>query len=612
MNIWNRYVKYYIDKYSSDTLTREDGLPYLRNRLFISILLVTLPIGFLGFLAGFTVSIKTEQYIIAFFDSVTLLGVIYIFFARHLSIQTKKLIFSMVFYTLSVILLAYLGLKGPAPMILFSLSILITLYQNRKAGLLSVVLNGLILMGVLSVLPLKSASPTFFLEYNKATWIAVGLNLVVFNALIVLAVDSLVVHLYESFLNEKDLQKRLKAEGLQLIAAKEKAEESDRLKSAFLANMSHEIRTPMNGIMGFSALLSEPGLESAEKHEYIEIIQKSSARMLNILNEIMDISKIEAGLMVVNFNETNINQQVESIFSLLKPEAENKKLKFSFSISLPDNQAVIKTDKDKLFAILTNLIKNAIKYTDEGSIEFGYVLTGPADQAEGLNPVKKAQTEIEFFVRDTGIGIPLSRQEAIFERFIQADIDDIQARQGSGLGLSIAKAYVEMLYGRIWVDSMPGQGSTFYFTLPYLVAHEKKPKAITNEPNSRNEKPIKKLSILIVEDDLTSEMLISIIVNKMSSKLLHAHSGNDAVKACLDNPDIDLILMDIRMPDMDGHEATRQIRQFNSKVIIIAQTAYGMLGDWEKSIEAGCNDWISKPVNKDMLLSLIYKYFAND
>ncbi|KAF0129226.1 MAG: hypothetical protein FD155_2715 [Bacteroidetes bacterium] len=385
----------------------------------------------------------------------------------------------------------------------------------------------------------------------------------------------------------------------ELVISKEKAEESDRLKSAFLANMSHEIRTPMNGILGFADLLKEPGLSGDQQKEYIRIIEKSGLRMLNIINDIIDISKLEAGLMKPDIREAKINEQIEYIYTFFKPEAEAKGIRFSFNISLPDHQAIIMTDREKLYAILTNLIKNAIKYIKEGAIEFGYHLKRQNEAAE-----------LEFYVKDTGIGIPKDRQEAIFERFIQADIEDRMAYQGTGLGLAITKAYVEMLGGRIWVESEEGNGSIFYFTLPYSAEPQEKI-VVENFVSLQEEKnQIRKLKILVVEDDEVSEMLIAIDVEKFSKNILKAGTGNEAVEIIRNNPDIDLILMDIQMPELMGYEATRQIRQFNQEVIIIVQTAFGLYGDREKAIEAGCNDYISKPINKEELLGLIQKYFG--
>ena len=380
----------------------------------------------------------------------------------------------------------------------------------------------------------------------------------------------------------------------ELIIAKENAEQSDRLKSAFLANMSHEIRTPMNGILGFAELLKEPGLTGEEQQEYIRIIEKSGARMLNIIDDIVDISKIESGLMEVSIKESNINEQIEYIYTFFRPQVEKKGMQFFFKNTLPAKEATIRTDSVKVNSILTNLVKNAIKYSKEGAIEFGYI--------------KKDET-LEFYVKDTGDGIPKDSQSAIFERFIQADITDKMARQGAGLGLSISKAYVEMLGGTIWVESEEGIGSTFYFTIPYNVEPEEK-NVVGNIVTAQNEKnPIKDLKILIVEDDETSEMLISIISKGFSKEVLKARTGKEAIEICRANPDLDLILMDIQIPDLNGHEATRQIRQFNKVIVIMAQTAFGLSGDREKAIEAGCNDYISKPILRDELLSLIQKYF---
>jgi len=383
-----------------------------------------------------------------------------------------------------------------------------------------------------------------------------------------------------------------------LYLAKEKAEESDRLKSAFLANMSHEIRTPMNGILGFAELLKEPRLDGAEQQEYIQIIEKSGARLLNIINDIIDISKIESGQMTVNITESDINEQIEFINTFFKPEFERKGLQYSFKKGLSAKEVIIKTDREKIYAILTNLVKNAIKFTDKGSIEFGYKLNREGEYSN-----------LEFFVKDTGIGIPHNRQKAIFERFIQADISDKMALQGAGLGLSISKAYVDMLGGKIWVESEPGKGTVFYFTIPY--DSENQTEIIEyNSPSSEVLKyKINNLKVLVAEDDEISFFLINGVLKKYCSEVLHSINGVDTINQFKSNPDIDLVLMDIKMPGMDGYEATRQIRQFNKEVIIIAQTAYCLLGDRENAIVAGCNDYITKPIFKDELLSLIQKYF---
>jgi PAS domain S-box-containing protein len=383
---------------------------------------------------------------------------------------------------------------------------------------------------------------------------------------------------------------------IELIIAKEKAEESDRLKSAFLTNMSHEIRTPMNGILVFAELLKEPNLSSDDQQDFIQTIQISGERMLDTINSIVDISKIESGLMKVDIKETNINEKIEFAYKFFKPEVEIKGLQFLFKNGLPTKEAIIKTDNEKVYGILINLIKNAIKFTNAGSIEFGY---------------EKKGEYLEFFIKDSGIGIPENQKEMIFERFRQGSESFNRGYEGSGLGLSIAKSYVEMLGGKIWVESEEGKGSIFYFTIPYNAVSEEKTaiKNVTIEKDK--EVQLKNLKILIVEDDEVSYSGLTKTLQKISKEVLHAITGVQAVEACRNNPDLDLVLMDIRMPNMDGNEATRQIRQFNKDVIIIAQTAFAFTGDREKAIEAGCNDYISKPINKTLLYELIKKHIRN-
>ncbi|SFS29766.1 PAS domain-containing hybrid sensor histidine kinase/response regulator [Lutibacter maritimus] len=378
-----------------------------------------------------------------------------------------------------------------------------------------------------------------------------------------------------------------------LKIAKEKAEQSDQLKSAFLANMSHEIRTPMNGILGFSELLKNPELTGEKQQQYIDIIEKSGARMLNIINDIIDISKIEAGLMELEITEFNINELGDYLYTFFKPEVTSKGLDFIFNKKLPIEMAVIKTDREKLLSIFTNLIKNAIKYTDKGIIEFGYQVK---------------DNFYEFFVKDSGIGIQKIKQDLVFQRFIQADIKNSMARQGAGLGLSISKAFCELLGGNIRVESEEGVGSTFYFTVPYNINLSSQ-----NQEHHKLNVPVsaKKihLKVLVAEDDEISKMYLSETIGNISHTILTAASGTDAITICKENPDIDLILMDIQMPGLNGYEATREIRKFNKNVVIIAQTAFGLSGDREKSIKAGCDEYISKPIQSNQLLELIEACF---
>lgn len=393
-----------------------------------------------------------------------------------------------------------------------------------------------------------------------------------------------------------DITERRRMES-ELSQAKEKAEENDYLKSAFLANMSHEIRTPINGIFGFTDMLMQADLNSEERNQYIDIIHKSGKRLLNTVNDIIEISKIESRTTTVDPAETDINRKLEDLTQFFASEAQEKGLTLTLDHLLPENHRILLIDESKLESILTNLIKNAIKYTDEGEIHIGCLKKGAS---------------IEFYVADTGIGIPQDRQDAIFNRFEQADISDKRAFEGSGIGLALIKSYLEMLGGSMRLDSKEGEGSTFYVSLPYLPP-EKKETVPQNSnltaSNTYDEAAIRdrKLNILVAEDDDASFLVLDMLLKKLNCKIIHAKSGNEAIEQAYLNPDLDLILMDIKMPEMDGYEATSKIREFNKKIYIIAQTAYALEGDKEKSLSAGINDYITKPVQSESLMQAIYK-----
>ncbi len=374
----------------------------------------------------------------------------------------------------------------------------------------------------------------------------------------------------------------------ELVKARDKAEESDRLKSAFLANMSHEIRTPMNGIMGFAELLRQPNLSTDEQDVYLDVIRKSGKRMLNIISDLIDISRIESGSTELFEEETHTGQMLFDLFTFFEPEAKNKGIKLINN--WPKEGCTIITDKTKLNQILSNLIKNAIKYTHQGKIEIG---------------CKKVDCLLSFYVKDTGIGIPKELHAKVFERFRQAEISVARQYEGAGLGLSICQAYAKLLGGEIKLESEAGNGSCFYLELPC------KPILQTDsiKYSEQSIKTSKKLiNVLIAEDDEDNYFLLHEFLSKNNVRCIHALDGIEAFEMVRSNSDVQLVLMDIKMPRMDGFEATRRIRDIKPNLPVIAQTAFASEDDKVLALESGCSDYISKPIRLAELYDMILKY----
>jgi hypothetical protein len=331
--------------------------------------------------------------------------------------------------------------------------------------------------------------------------------------------------------------------------------------------------------------------------EYLNIIDRSGNRMLNLINDLIDISRIESGEIEMYFEQIQLNDLIREAYNFFKPEVVNKGMSLLESNSLSEKNICLYTDREKLFAVISNLIKNAIKYSHEGEIEIGC-------EQEGDN--------ILFFVRDTGIGIAKERQKEIFDRFNRADQRVAQSYEGSGLGLAISKAYIEMMGGQIWLESETRKGSVFYFRIPFIQAEENGRKISGDSSDDHSIEPsISSLSVLIVDDDETSRVYLEDIFQAMEAHVITADNGKRALEIMRENVNIDLIMMDVKMPEMDGYEATQKIREFNKDVLIIAQTAYAIRGEDEKAVCAGCNAYLSKPVSKNLLLSKLRKLVVN-
>ena len=383
---------------------------------------------------------------------------------------------------------------------------------------------------------------------------------------------------------------QLKKTEIELKKAKEKAEEGDRLKSAFMANMSHEIRTPMNGILGFADLLKSPELSGESQQMYIEAINSSGKRMLDIINDLIDISRIEAGQIEIKKENVNIPVLLRELLLFFKPESENRGVELQSDVQLPAAFAV-ETDRTKLAQVITNLLKNALKFTQRnGSIELGC----------RISDVHK----LVFHVKDTGMGIRKDLQDKIFERFRQGDRAD--EHEGVGLGLAISKAYVEMLGGTIGIESEPGEGSIFFFTLPFTEQVTQQEKS-TESPGSKVGQ-MSDLCILVTEDDDISYTLIREALKRMKISTCRAKNGLEAVEIVKTHDNISLILMDIRLPVMGGMEATREIKKIKPEIPVIAQSAYATQTDIRLSLEAGCDDYITKPIDIKLLMNKISRH----
>jgi len=377
----------------------------------------------------------------------------------------------------------------------------------------------------------------------------------------------------------------------EFIRQKENAIKSDKLKSAFLANMSHEIRTPMNAIVGFSELLGN-GSDSDNKQQYISIIQNSSYALLRLINDIIDLSRIESGDLEIKYSDINIRDLFVELKDLYTLDL-TKRGKSDVSISyILDGELIFQSDPLRLKQVLSNLINNAVKFTSQGAITFR---------------CEKAGRELTFSVSDSGTGIPEEDQKRIFDRFTKFNYNGMNT-EGSGIGLSIADKFINLLGGKIWFNSTVGKGTNFFFSLPYVApssfsTSNKLSQKISSSLAVESIKPI-----LVVEDDKVSFMLIKEFLKPLNLEIHHVTDGRDAINYVKMNPEVSLILMDIKLPFMDGYEATKAIRQINSKIPIIAQTAYAMLGDREKAIAAGCVDYIDKPLESKRLRELVSAY----
>ncbi|MBN1116319.1 MAG: PAS domain S-box protein [Bacteroidales bacterium] len=394
-----------------------------------------------------------------------------------------------------------------------------------------------------------------------------------------------------SVFNDITERKRIEKE---LIVAKNQAEESDRLKSAFLANMSHEIRTPMNGIIGFTDLLESDRLTDKDKKRYINIIKASADRLLSIINDIIDISKIESGAINISLAEFELKKLVNDLYQFFIPQMSGKKLGFTLEVDTEDD-IILNSDKGKINQVITNLLSNAYKFTNEGSIKIK-VLTDEISET------------VSVTVEDTGIGIPENQLNMVFERFRQAEHFASEFHEGTGLGLSISKGFIEALGGRISVNSQENIGTKFTIILPF----ERLESVSASNPESKTDitevDDYSSKTILIVEDEQYNYEYLVEALKPTKVNTLWAVNGLEALQKVVENKKIDLVLMDIKLPIMDGYTATEKIKEHKKELPVVIQTAYGLEDDRQKSLSIGGDDYISKPIVKDDLYQILKRF----
>jgi len=449
--IWESLLHWYFRYSGLFDRKEKEGLPYFRDKLFATILILTFVFGSFSYIASAYVAIYRDEMHVFYTNTSAFCVLIFNVFSRSISFKTRKLLFSINFLLLAFMMLALLGFKGNGSMLVFVLTIIITLFSGRKHGLLALLAAAFFYLVLILSVYFQWIDLPAYKGYEVELLFVIIINDLLFNLLLVFSVSFLVNQLHSALVKENKLQLELTEKHQNVLVAKNRAEQSDKLKSAFLANMSHEIRTPMYGILGCTEFLKVYNVDDKDYQEYLEIIEESGETLLDIMTDILNISVIESGAKDVNIKTFNVNETITDIYETFLPKAKGKGLGLLVKNVIGVQDAFISSDNVKLVYILKHLVKNAIKYTEKGDVE--------------LWCERRDESYLAFRLKDNGIGIHREDFDKIFETFYQVDEQNLKALHGSGIGLSIVKAYVEMLGGDIRVESDFGIGTTFIFTI---------------------------------------------------------------------------------------------------------------------------------------------------
>ena len=568
---------------------------YWRERIFHYFSLAIMSIGLVVYIYYGLTFLEARQYPYAIFATFVFLSALFASSVKSLPFSFRVswiifLIFLVGVYSLYESFISPMGY-----VLLFSYTILSGILRGHKGAIRTIFINALTFLALgiafysqMFDLPTPSVSLKHFTN--------ITISFLVVNLVTLFPLISFLNGLVFSLEKEKRLRRLLKREHEDLALAKKKAEESDHLKTAFLSNMSHEIRTPMNAILGFSNLLSHPEINSSEKEEFVSLIKINGKNLLTLVEDIIDISKIDSGQLMIKNAPCRLHDLLTSVYESFFDDINRRglmNLKLYLKEGVSDENIEILTDAHRLKQIFVNLVGNAVKFTDRGFVEFGYSLLD--DQF------------VKFYVKDTGIGLPKGKEGDIFNRFSKYNDDKERLYGGTGIGLSIAKHLVELMGGEIWVESESLVGTTFYFTLPF---HKIESKQSDKKKNYERKHVYnwEGKTFLVAEDEEDNFRYIEVALSLSNASLIWARDGKEAIEIFKKVNNIDLILMDIKMPLLDGYSATREIKKIDKNVPVIAQTAYALSEEKEKSLAAGCDDYIAKPISYEDLLITINKF----
>ncbi len=593
LNVWIRR------RLGPTSLPSGSGFLYWRERIFHYFTIALISIGLLAYLY-YTVSfLQQEDFISAIFSTFIFLSALFVSVVRVFPFRFRAFWILTSIYLLGGFLFLQSGPLSLGMIMLFAYSILSGILLGYTASVFSVILNSVLLL-VAGLLHYSSViTDVFLLDVPFSVYLNISVLFIVINIITLSPLVSFISGMNFSFEKERRYKNILSSEREKLVRAKIKAEESDILKTSFLSNMSHEIRTPMNAILGFSNLLSHKEISSNEKEEFVNLIKINGKNLLTLVEDIIDISKIDTGQLRIKNTPVCLHDILQEILGSFWDDIQRRgqmNLKLYLNEGISDKNTMVLTDAVRLKQVLVNLVGNAIKFTERGFVEFGYEL---------LN-----EELLQFYVKDTGVGLPAGRESDIFERFSKFTDGGQKLYGGTGIGLSIAKDLVKLMGGRIWVESEVKVGSTFYFTIPFhRVTNSTK---IPNREEQKNVYNWEGKTFLVAEDEEDNFRYLEVALSISNASLIWARNGAEAVDIFNRIANIDLVLMDIKMPEMDGYTATMEIKKMNKNVPVIAQTAYAMSEEREKSILAGCDDYISKPISYEDLLRIIHKYVPSE